>query len=610
MEENAALSAKSLIEQENRQYNETNALYHAAAVQFGLSDTAFWILYALYSSAAPLTQVQMCAEWCLPKQTLNSAVRSMVEQGLLVLTPAPGGKRAKNLNLTESGRALAEKTIARVVRAEAAAICRMGLERMETDLAIRQGYLQKLREEFTQLKEKTDGHKTEEPMSKDRIQLSDHFTTGRLLRFVASPIIMMIFTSVYCVVDGFFVSNFAGKTAFSALNLIYPFLQAFGCLGFMVGTGGSALVAMTLGTGDKKQADNLFSMLAASTIVMGIVSTIIGWVPAGACRPAAGRYAGTAAELPDVRPHPAGVPDSLYDAVLFQSFFITSEKPKLGLAFTVLAGLTNIVLDFLLVGVLRGGIVGAASATVISQMVGGIGPMFYFFNRKNSSLLHFVRPKFSAKALGKACANGSSELMTNLSASLVSALYNLQLMKLIGADGVAAYGVLMYVGFIFAAVFIGYAQGCAPIISYHYGAENHDELKNLFRKSITMLAIAGVAMFTSAQLMATPLAKMFVGYDTGLMELTEHALKLYAFSFPLCGFNIFSSAFFTALNNGAISAAISFLRTLVFQVFAVLVLPMVLDIDGIWYALVFAEAAALLVSAALLVKNRNRYHYA
>ena len=290
-------------------------------------------------------------------------------------------------------------------------------------------------------------------MSKDRIQLSDHFTTGRLLRFVASPIIMMIFTSVYTVVDGFFISNFAGKTAFSALNLIYPFLQAFGCLGFMVGTGGSALVAMTLGTGDKKQADNLFSMLAASTIVMGIVSTIIGWF---LLEPAAQLLGATPELLPDCL---------MYGRILlvfqtafmmqffFQSFFITSEKPKLGLAFTVLAGLTNIVLDFLLVGVLRGSIVGAASATVISQMVGGIGPMFYFFNRKNSSLLHFVRPKFSAKALGKACANGSSELMTNLSASLVSALYNLQLMKLIGADGVAAYGVLMYVGFIFAAVF-------------------------------------------------------------------------------------------------------------------------------------------------------------
>ena len=311
-------------------------------------------------------------------------------------------------------------------------------------------------------------------MSKDRIQLSDHFTTGRLLRFVASPIIMMIFTSVYSVVDGFFVSNFAGKTAFSALNLIYPFLQAFGCLGFMVGTGGSALVAMTLGTGDKKQADNLFSMLAASTIVMGIVSTIIGWF---LLEPAAQLLGATPELLPNCLTYGRILlvfQTAFMMQFFFQSFFITSEKPKLGLAFTVLAGLTNIVLDFLLVGVLRGGIVGAASATVISQMVGGIGPMFYFFNRKNSSLLHFVRPKFSAKALGKACANGSSELMTNLSASLVSALYNLQLMRLIGADGVAAYGVLMYVGCIFAAVFIGYAQGCAPIIRYHDGAENHD----------------------------------------------------------------------------------------------------------------------------------------
>ena len=448
-------------------------------------------------------------------------------------------------------------------------------------------------------------------MSKsNRIQLSDHFTTGRLLKFTASPIIMMIFTSIYTIVDGFFVSNYAGKTAFTALNLIYPYLQMLGCLGFMIGTGGSALVAMTLGTGDEKRANRLFSMLVVATAVLGVLFSAFGLA---LLEPVALLLGATPELLPSCL---------LYGRILltfqtafmlqylFQSFFIAAEKPKLGLFFTVAAGATNMVLDFVLVGVAGLGLAGAAAATVISQMVGGIGPMFYFFNRKNSSLLHFVRPKFSAKALGKACANGSSELMTNLSASLVSALYNLQLMKLIGADGVAAYGVLMYVGFIFAAVFIGYAQGCAPIISYHYGAENHDELKNLFRKSITMLAIAGVAMFASAQLMATPLAKTFVGYDASLMELTEHALKLYAFSFLLCGFNIFSSAFFTALNNGAISAAISFLRTLVFQVFAVLVLPMVLDIDGIWYALVFAEAAALLVSAALLVKNRNRYHYA
>ena len=446
-------------------------------------------------------------------------------------------------------------------------------------------------------------------MSKDRIQLSDHFTTGRLLRFVASPIIMMIFTSVYCVVDGFFVSNFAGKTAFSALNLIYPFLQAFGCLGFMVGTGGSALVAMTLGTGDKKQADNLFSMLAASTIVMGIVSTIIGWF---LLEPAAQLLGATPELLPKCL---------MYGRILlvfqtafmmqffFQSFFITSEKPKLGLAFTVLAGLTNIVLDFLLVGVLRGGIVGAASATVISQMVGGIGPMFYFFNRKNSSLLHFVRPKFSAKALGNACANGSSELMTNLSASLVSALYNLQLMKLIGADGVAAYGVLMYVGFIFASVFIGYAQGCAPVVSYHYGADNTDELKNLLRISLRVIAVGGVAMLCFSELLAAPLSRFFVGYDAELLELTTLGMKLYSLSFLLCGFNIFGSAFFTALNNGIVSAVISFLRTLVFQVTAILVLPHLLGMNGIWLSVVAAEIAALFVNAFFLVKNRKKYQY-
>ena len=446
-------------------------------------------------------------------------------------------------------------------------------------------------------------------MSKDRIQLSDHFTTGRLLRFVASPIIMMIFTSVYSVVDGFFISNFAGKTAFSALNLIYPFLQAFGCLGFMVGTGGSALVAMTLGTGDKKQADNLFSMLAASTIVMGIVSTIIGWF---LLEPAAQLLGDTPELLPNCL---------MYCRILlvfqtafmmqffFQSFFITSEKPKLGLAFTVLAGLTNIVLDFLLVGVLRGGIVGAASATVISQMVGGIGPMFYFFNRKNSSLLHFVRPKFSAKALGKACANGSSELMTNLSASLVSALYNLQLMKLIGADGVAAYGVLMYVGFIFAAVFIGYAQGCAPIISYHYGAGNHAELKNLYKKSMSIILVWGVILFGAAQLLAPVLSKIFVGYNTGLYAMTLHGFRVYAIAFLIIGINIFGSSFFTALNNGLISAVISFLRTLMFQVIMVLTLPLWFGINGIWSAIGVAEALTLIMTTTFFVRQKDKYHY-
>ena len=447
-------------------------------------------------------------------------------------------------------------------------------------------------------------------MSKsNQIQLSDHFTTGRLLKFTASPIIMMIFTSIYTIVDGFFVSNCAGKTAFTALNLIYPYLQMLGCLGFMIGTGGSALVAMTLGMGDEKRANRLFSMLAVATVGIGAIFSVIGLA---LLRPVALLLGATPELLPNCL---------LYGRILltfqtafmlqylFQSFFIAAEKPKLGLFFTVAAGVTNMVLDFVFVGVMGLGITGAAAATVISQLIGGIGPMFYFARPDNGSLLHFVRPVFSGKALLKACTNGSSELMTNLSASLVGALYNWQLLRLGGADGVAAYGVIMYVSFIFAAIFIGYAQGCAPVVSYHYGADNTDELKNLLRISLRVIAVGGVAMLCFSELLAAPLSRFFVGYDAELLELTTLGMKLYSLSFLLCGFNIFGSAFFTALNNGIVSAVISFLRTLVFQVTAILVLPHLLGMNGIWLSVVAAEIAALFVNAFFLVKNRKKYQY-
>ena len=447
-------------------------------------------------------------------------------------------------------------------------------------------------------------------MSKsNQIQLSDHFTTGRLLKFTASPIIMMIFTSIYTIVDGFFVSNCAGKTAFTALNLIYPYLQMLGCLGFMIGTGGSALVAMTLGMGDEKRANRLFSMLAVATVGIGAIFSVIGLA---LLRPVALLLGATPELLPSCL---------LYGRILltfqtafmlqylFQSFFIAAEKPKLGLFFTVAAGATNMVLDFVFVGVMGLGITGAAAATVISQLIGGIGPMFYFARPSNGSLLHFVRPVFSGKALLKACTNGSSELMTNLSSSLVGALYNWQLLRLGGADGVAAYGVIMYVSFIFAAIFIGYAQGCAPVVSYHYGADNTDELKNLLRISLRVIAVGGVAMLCFSELLAAPLSRFFVGYDAELLELTTLGMKLYSLSFLLCGFNIFGSAFFTALNNGIVSAVISFLRTLVFQVTAILVLPHLLGMNGIWLSVVAAEIAALFVNAFFLVKNRKKYQY-
>ena len=461
-------------------------------------------------------------------------------------------------------------------------------------------------------------------MSKsNQIQLSDHFTTGRLLKFTASPIIMMIFTSIYTIVDGFFVSNCAGKTAFTALNLIYPYLQMLGCLGFMIGTGGSALVAMTLGMGDEKRANQLFSMLAVATVGIGAFFSVIGLA---LLRPVVLFSAFGLALLEPVAVM-LGATEELLPACLlygrilltfqtafmlqylFQSFFIAAEKPKLGLFFTVAAGVTNMVLDFVLVGVAGLGLAGAASATVISQMVGGVAPIFYFAKRRPGCRLYFTKPLFSLRELFKACTNGISELMTNISMSLVGALYNMQLLKLFGADGVAAYGVLMYVGFVFAAVFIGYSQGTAPIVSYHFGADNKDELKNLLRKSAGIIAVAGVAMLTSSELLAEPLAKIFVGYDAGLLALTTHGMKLYCISFILSGFNIFGSAFFTALNNGTVSAAISFLRTLLFQVVSILTLPLIIGVDGIWLAVVAAEAMALVCTAGFIVQGRRKYGY-
>ena len=447
-------------------------------------------------------------------------------------------------------------------------------------------------------------------MSKsNRIQLSDHFTTGRLLKFTASPIIMMIFTSIYTIVDGFFVSNYAGKTAFTALNLIFPYIQILGCVGFMLGTGGSALVAMTLGTGDEKRANRLFSMLVVATAVLGVLFSAFGLA---LLEPVAVMLGATEELLPACL---------LYGRILltfqtafmlqylFQSFFIAAEKPKLGLFFTVAAGATNMVLDFVLVGVAGLGLAGAAAATVISQMVGGVAPIFYFIKRRPGCRLYFTKPLFSLWELFKACTNGASELMTNISMSLVSALYNIQLLKLFGADGVAAYGVIMYMGFVFAAVFIGYAQGCAPIVSYHFGADNRDELKNLLRRSVTIIAVAGVAMLMSSELLAEPLAKIFVGYDAGLLALTIHGMKLYSISFILSGFNIFGSAFFTALNNGAVSAAISFLRTLLFQIVSILALPILIGVDGIWLAVVAAEAMELVCTGAFIVWGRKKYGY-
>ena len=441
-----------------------------------------------------------------------------------------------------------------------------------------------------------------------KIQLSDSFDYKKLLRFTFPSIIMMVFTSIYGVVDGFFVSNFVGKTPFAAVNFIMPFLMILGTVGFMFGTGGSALIAITMGAGDKERAKRLFSLFIYVSAICGILIGALGIV---VIRPVAA-WLGAEGELLDNCVVYGRIILAVLPALIlqyeFQSFFITAEKPKLGLAVTVAAGVANMVLDALFVGVLRWGLVGAAAATAISQSVGGIIPLIYF-GRPNTSLLRLTRTKFDGRALLKACTNGSSELMSNISMSVVGMLYNIQLMKYAGEDGVAAYGVLMYVNMIFLAAFIGYSVGGAPGIGYHYGAGNHGELKGLLKKSLVLIGIFSVGMVALAEGLARPLALIFVGYDPELLDMTLRGFLVYSFSFLFAGLAIYGSSFFTALGNGLVSALISFLRTLVFQVAAVLIFPLIWGLDGIWFSIVAAELVAALVTVAFLAGKRKKYHY-
>lgn len=451
---------------------------------------------------------------------------------------------------------------------------------------------------------------------KERIRLSEHFTYKKLFRFVLPSVVMMIFTSIYSIVDGFFVSNYTDGLPFVALNLIFPLIMILGSVGFMLGTGGNAIVAKYLGEDKKEKANKTFSMLIYATIIIGMVLALIGIIFA---KPIAVLFASTEKELSVQNKAKLIEYCVVYARIIlcalpafmlqnaFQGFFVTAEKPRLGLIVTVVAGCCNIVLDALLVAVFRWGLVGAAVATAMSQCVGGVLPLFYF-GRKNDSLLRLCKATFKLKIFLKVCGNGVSELATNISLSVVTIFYNAQLMKYLGINGVSAYGIMMYIGFIFISIFLGYAVGCAPIIGFHYGANNRDELKNIYKKSLQITAIAGVSMAIFACVFARPMSMIFVREET-LLNLTVEGLRLYALSFLVCGFNIFASAFFTALSNGTVSLIISFFRTFVCQIIAVLVLPIFMGKMGIWLASLVAELVSLFVTSAFLYFNREKYGY-
>lgn len=440
------------------------------------------------------------------------------------------------------------------------------------------------------------------------IQISEHFNYRKLIKFTIPTITMMIFTSLYGVVDGIFVSNCVGSDSFAAVNLIMPVLMMLGSVGFMIGTGGSALVSMTLGQGKKERANEYFSMLIAFVIVAGLVLMGIGLI---FMRKIAMLLGAEGAILEDCVVYGnvlllANVAFMLQNC--FQSFLVVAERPQMGLKISVAAGVTNMVLDFLFIYVFRWGVAGAAAATGISQVVGGGIPLFYFAG-KNKSPLHLVRFRFDGRALLKSCANGSSEMLTNLSMSLVNMLYNIQLMKFAGADGVAAYGIIMYVSFIFSGTYLGYSIGIAPIVGYHYGADNREELRSLLKKSLILIGTVAVVLTIAAEFLSGVLAGIFVSYDKELLAMTVTAIQIYSLSYFVSGFNVFGSAFFTALNNGAVSALISFLRTLVFQVMMILLLPALWGLNGIWFAVVAAELLALIVTVICFAANQKKYHY-
>lgn len=442
-----------------------------------------------------------------------------------------------------------------------------------------------------------------------RIQLSDHFTYKRLLRFVLPSILMIICTSIYSIVDGFFVSNFVGKTPFAAINLIMPVLMGVSTIGFMIGTGGSALVSKAMGENRPEQANQYFSMLVCVAFILGVVISAAGFIftrPMASALGATGELLETCVVY--ARISFCALPFFILQSV-FQSFFVTAEKPGLSLKINIIAGLINAVLDYLLIVALPFGIAGAAIATAIGQLAGGIVPVIYFAG-KNDSRLRLTKTSFDTRVLIHTFINGSSEMITSLSSSMVNILYNFQLMKFAGENGVAAYGVIMYVNIIFMAIFLGYSFGSAPIISYHYGAENHPELKNLFRKSLKLLAISGVVLTMLSAIFAESLVAIFAGKDMELLTMTTRGFQIYALSFLIMGFNIWGSSFFTALNNGAVSASISFLRTLVFQLIVVLALPVLFGIDGIWLSIVVAELLSLAVTGFYLVTQKKRYQYA
>ena len=446
------------------------------------------------------------------------------------------------------------------------------------------------------------------------IHLSDHFTYKKILRFTIYPILMMLITSIYWIVDGFFISNYVGPSAFAGVNLIFPVVMIVACIGFMFGSGGAALVSKKLGEGDSDGANKTFSLITYVTLGTGLILSLIFFF---LVRPIAMGFA----SINQVEASEAMIDSAeVYGRIMvggvflyimqgyFHSFFSVNEKSSLGFLFTLISGLTNMLLDYLLIGVFRAGVVGAACASLSGMFISAVGPFLYFRFGKNN-LIKLGKPRWNLNEITQSIANGSSEFVSNVSGSIVTIVFNVQLLKYIGEVGVSAYGIIGYVCFVFFAIFIGYSIGIAPVIGYNYGAKNPVELTNVLRKSFVIISVSGVAMTLLSAGLADPITRIFSAGVGELHTLGVRAMRIFSICYLMAGFSMFGSSFFTALNNGLISALISFCRTLVFQLGSVFVLPLIVGVDGIWFSIIVAEFLSMVMTIIFISARRRKYGY-
>ena len=439
------------------------------------------------------------------------------------------------------------------------------------------------------------------------ISYQEHFTFKKILLFTFPSIIMMIFTSIYGMIDGLFLSNFVGKTAFTAVNFILPFLLVLNGFGFMFGSGGSALIAKKLGEGENDIANEMFTSLTIVSLLFGILIAGFGYL---LIEPIALLLGASGNLLEDCllygRIYLIGIPLNIVQYE-FQNLFITAKKPNLGLISTIISGVLNIILDAIFIAGLQLGLVGAAVATVISISLGGLIPIFYFLRTHKECLLRFKKTKIRFKDLPKICSNGLSELLNNISMSIVSMIYNAQLIRYAGENGVAAYGILMYINFLFMSIYIGYSIGISPVISYNYGARKGDEINSLLKKSLVIILTCSILMVIISETSSLFVSNLFASYDEQLLNLTRRGFFIFSFCFLFSGFGMFSTSFFTALNNGVISAVISVLRTLVFQLIFVFVLPLFMGVEGIWLSVVLSEALSACIGIIFILVKKKKY---